>query len=50
MKKDFMLYYAKGQERQAWLKLRKMMLLANRSFEQIQEDKKQVDLNDEYRI
>lgn len=50
MKKEMMLYYAKGKERQAWLKLRKMMLLANRSFHEIQEDKKKVDVKDEYRI
>jgi hypothetical protein len=50
MKKDLMLAYAKGNEKRAWEQLRKMMLLTNRQFQEIKEDKLQIDINDEFRL
>jgi len=49
-KKDFMLAYAKGDSEQAWKRLRELMLLTNRQFQEIKEDKRKVDLDDVYRI
>lgn len=49
LKKEVMLYYARGQEQQAWLKLRKLMLLTNRNLDRIQKDKKEIDVKDQYR-
>lgn len=49
-KKDFMLAYAKGDTERSWTLLRELMLLTNRQFQKIQEDKRKVDLDDVYRI
>jgi len=49
-KKDFMLAYAKGDTERAWKRLRELMLLTNRQFQQIKEDKRKVDIDDAYRI
>jgi len=49
-KKEFMLYYARGQNERAWSELRKLMLYTNRNFQQIQQDKMAIDTRDEFRI
>lgn len=48
-KKDFMLYYARGNDERAWKELRELMLLTNRQLHEIEEDKRTIDVRDEYR-
>lgn len=48
-KKDFMLHYAKGDKQRAWQELHELMLLTNSNLNQIEQDKRKIDVRDEFR-
>ena len=48
-KKDFMLQYAKGNKQRARQELHDLMLLTNRNLSQIEQDKRKIDVRDEFR-
>lgn len=48
-KKEMMIDYARGNSQQAWRKLRELMLFTNRNLNQILEDKRTIEMRDEFR-